>query len=73
MAGHASWQGMSLARVLSEVVRQGCPTTGPSAHFVENRFLTTLFLPALFLAALLATQKLKAKYPDTCIEIGMAG
>ncbi|MDH4010640.1 MAG: hypothetical protein OEU55_07990, partial [Desulfobacterales bacterium] len=26
-----------------------------------------------FLAALLATQQLKEKYPDTCIEIGMAG
>jgi len=26
-----------------------------------------------FLASLLATQKLKAKYPDMCIEIGMAG
>lgn len=26
-----------------------------------------------FLASLLATQKLKAKYPDICIEIGMAG
>ena len=26
-----------------------------------------------FLAALLATEKLKAKYPDICIELGMAG
>jgi dimethylamine--corrinoid protein Co-methyltransferase len=26
-----------------------------------------------FLAALLATEKLKAKYPDMCIELGMAG
>ena len=26
-----------------------------------------------FLAALLATEKLKAKYPDSCIEMGMAG
>jgi len=62
----------SVAHLVADIVSAGSAMYESGADGI-NLDTTGAAGDADFLAALLATEKLKAKYPDICIQMGMAG